>query len=327
MIAPTSPLPNSCSRVRQSPKRSLISAMVDRECPVCRVTYLADPKRLKHGRQTTCSRKCSYARRAKLLNNSVIEPCGVCGTATSRSPAQAAKSKADVPFCSRACHYKARSLGLVSREVTRPYDIPQETRDKMARRLRQQNAERKARGEYGHSEATKEKISATLRKRFRLGGRATGKPRRKHRRSRIRKYPTIKAWRDAQSIAMAKAIAEGRIPRVSKLEGLVGEALKTLGVAALPQHMLRHPNGRIAAVIDFYLPDLNIALEVNGTFWHADPREYPNGPIYASQKRTARKYANKRELLQQRGIRLVEVWETEVRADAVSAVKTILPIG
>ncbi len=35
------------------------------ECPVCNDDYFADPKRLKHGRQTTCSRKCSYRLRGK----------------------------------------------------------------------------------------------------------------------------------------------------------------------------------------------------------------------------------------------------------------------
>src|SRR5699024_11048223 len=33
---------------------------VNRECPVCAVSYEADPVRLRHGRQTTCSRACSY---------------------------------------------------------------------------------------------------------------------------------------------------------------------------------------------------------------------------------------------------------------------------
>ena len=33
-------------------------------CPICDKKYDADPQRLKHGRQTTCSRKCSYKLRS-----------------------------------------------------------------------------------------------------------------------------------------------------------------------------------------------------------------------------------------------------------------------
>lgn len=31
---------------------------VEQKCPVCGVTYFADQARLRHGRQTTCSRTC-----------------------------------------------------------------------------------------------------------------------------------------------------------------------------------------------------------------------------------------------------------------------------
>ena len=41
------------------------SPMIERECPVCKAVYLADPKRLKWGRATTCSRVCSYVLRCK----------------------------------------------------------------------------------------------------------------------------------------------------------------------------------------------------------------------------------------------------------------------
>ncbi len=38
---------------------------VQRCCPICGTSYLAAPYRLKHGRQTTCSRACSYQLRAQ----------------------------------------------------------------------------------------------------------------------------------------------------------------------------------------------------------------------------------------------------------------------
>ncbi len=40
--------------------------LCEQRCPVCGATYLAEPARLRHGRQSTCSRACSYKLRAGL---------------------------------------------------------------------------------------------------------------------------------------------------------------------------------------------------------------------------------------------------------------------
>lgn len=95
--------------------------MEERGCPVCASRYLADPKRLKRGRQTTCSRACSYKRRnLQKVRSAHDKPCPVCGHSVLRS-ASKLKSKHGSVFCSRNCHYKGRSLGLTKRIVTKPY--------------------------------------------------------------------------------------------------------------------------------------------------------------------------------------------------------------
>ena len=38
------------------------------QCPACSKEYEADPGRLKHGRQTSCSRECSYILRGKKMS-------------------------------------------------------------------------------------------------------------------------------------------------------------------------------------------------------------------------------------------------------------------
>jgi len=258
--------------------------MVKRQCPVCGVIYEADPHRLKHGRQTTCSRKCSYSLRTTNRTTSVTGPCGVCGKLVTRPPSRVALSKTNVMLCSSACAYRARSLGLVGREVITPYNIPDEVRQASSIRRRKQNALRKAEGRYACSDETKAKLS----------------------------------------LATAKAIAEGRIPRVSQLELRVGDVLKQLGVRATGQYRLRGDHGRFAAVLDYFLLDSGTAVEVNGTFWHADPREYPSGPVYASQHRTASRYQTKIKLLRDRGIPLIEIWELDFNADPEVAVRSAL---
>ncbi len=101
-----------------------------RTCPVCGVEYQADTKRLKFGRQTTCSRKCSYALRADIRDKSVELVCGVCGEKFTRTPAQVARAKHGI-FCSRECHYAARGLGLTKRVVENPYTYTPESKAAM----------------------------------------------------------------------------------------------------------------------------------------------------------------------------------------------------
>lgn len=126
------------------------------------------------------------------------------------------------------------------------------------------------------------------------------------------------------ALGVAKAIAEGRIPRVSKLEYIVKQELEALGLAFVHQKVFRDEQGRFAALPDFYLPDLNLVLEVNGTFWHADPREFPAGPQHPSQYRTQEKYRNKMRHLAQLGIPVVEVWEADIRVNPRQAVERAL---
>ncbi len=198
-----------------------------------------------------------------------------------RPPSRVARSKTTALLCSSECAYEARSTGLVGREVAGPYDVPEETRQEQADRMRAVNAQRKAEGRYAHTEETKKKLSE----------------------------------------ATTKAIAEGRM---SKAERRVAPVLDKLGVAFEAQHKVRGAGGRYVAVVDYFLPDLNTALEFNGTFWHADPRTYPDGPKHPSQHRTAKKYAEKLQHLADRGIPVVEVWEMDFEADPEHAVRTAL---
>lgn len=261
--------------------------MVERQCPICENSYLADPTRLAHGRQTTCSRKCSYSlRRQPDPLKTMTGPCAVCGRQVTRYKVTRKRSSATGLLCSRKCHYEARSLGIVGRRVTQPYNLSDATRASLAEKRREQNARRKAEGRYGMSEETKAKLSITT----------------------------------------AKAIAEGRIPRVSGLEQRVEKVLHKLGINFLAQHGIRDVQGRYGAVLDFYLPDENIALEVNGTFWHSDPRAYPDGPVKHSQFRVAERYQKKLSFLTNQGVRVVEVWEMDFTADAEGSVRAALGI-
>ncbi len=91
----------------------------NRKCPICGILYFANPDRLKYGRETTCSRQCSYTMRSKNITKSIEISCAVCGKKISRPPSLL---KSKNVFCSKECHYKGRSLGLVSRNIINPYN-------------------------------------------------------------------------------------------------------------------------------------------------------------------------------------------------------------
>ena len=89
---------------------------VERQCPGCGTSYLADEVRLSHGRQTTCSRACSYLIRGEQLQSREEQHCSCCGAAISRTPSQM-KGKHGLQFCSLTCARQMRK-----RTVSKPYN-------------------------------------------------------------------------------------------------------------------------------------------------------------------------------------------------------------
>lgn len=85
--------------------------MINRTCPVCSKIYLADPKRLKWGRQTTCSRECSYILRGQQKQVDATYECFYCKRAFTSKPFQ--KNRTERPFCSQKCYQKARVEKLI----------------------------------------------------------------------------------------------------------------------------------------------------------------------------------------------------------------------
>ena len=85
-----------------------------RICPVCGKEYQANLSRLKHGRQTTCSRECSYKLRGENASNT-LERKRLAKPASSLALSQCKKCGADFKprcstssFCSKTCSVKSR---------------------------------------------------------------------------------------------------------------------------------------------------------------------------------------------------------------------------
>lgn len=112
--------------------------------------------------------------------------------------------------------------------------------------------------------------------------------------------------------------------QVSRLEDVVAEELDRRGIQYMRQLGIKDPiTGKFFACVDFILENGTV-LEVNGTFWHSDPRVYKDGPQYESQKRALERYRKKLKVLERLQIPVIEVWEIDVVENVERAVGTAL---
>ena len=107
----------------------------------------------------------------------------------------------------------------------------------------------------------------------------------------------------------AKGWAAGRFNRRPSTEIKVEDFLKTLSLTSkfTPQFRIDY------FTVDFACPEFKIAIECQGTFFHIDPRVYPNGPICAVQRRNfGRDIAKRKWCVDRMGWVIIELWETEI---------------
>ena len=276
-------------------------------CPVC-------GKKFNKKDNIYCSMECYRKSRH------VVSTCPTCGQ-TFHAPQWLHKK-----FCSRKCYLNRSGVdtalliqeyraGKSTIELSHEHGL---TASAIAMRLHKAGIELRpgwlhlttdknpTKGK-GHTEATKAKLRALA----------------------IQQFSSPEA-RQSASENQIKAMAEGRISCVSGLEDDVAKALDKLGVSYDRQVGIRNPNnGQFYACVDFRLADDKV-LEVNGTYWHADPRVYPDGPEFASQKQTVIKYREKVARLRLFGITVIELWELDFRKapmlSLLDALQTTPPI-
>ncbi len=175
-------------------------------------------------------------------------------------------------FCSRPCRDQAQRIhippeavqdyagGLSLKELSRKYGSSAEH---IRRFLLAHGATLRSRGAHlwteknptrgkGHTEATKVKLRAA----------------------------NLKQFSDPANRALAahnqrRAMIDGKVSCVSGLEDAVAVVLNELEIEYRRQAGIRDPStGRYCACVDFALDEQTV-IEVNGAYWHADPRLYP----------------------------------------------------
>lgn len=106
----------------------------------------------------------------------------------------------------------------------------------------------------------------------------------------------------------------------SKLEeDFAREFLDKLGVEYVYQFEAKD----IKRYYDFYLPQHNLLVEIDGDFWHGNPDKYQEDELKGHQKRAQRvdEYKNKWALLH--GIPLLRIWESDIRKNPSKVMKVL----
>lgn len=105
----------------------------------------------------------------------------------------------------------------------------------------------------------------------------------------------------------------------SKLEKTFANILTLLNINYSQSFYIKE----IKAFYDFYLPDYNILIEVDGDFWHTNPIKYPNGPICKCQTKNSINDEKKNKWATDNGYKLLRFWENDINND-INVVKNIL---
>jgi very-short-patch-repair endonuclease len=79
----------------------------------------------------------------------------------------------------------------------------------------------------------------------------------------------------------------------------------------------------IKAFYDFYLPDYNMLIEVDGDFWHCHPTKYPQAE-YSSQQRNIIRDQEKNQWAQDNGYKLLRFWEDDINNNIKQVKQTLL---
>ena len=106
----------------------------------------------------------------------------------------------------------------------------------------------------------------------------------------------------------------------SKLEDdFAREFLDKVGVEYVYQFEAKD----IGRFFDFYLPKLNLIIEIDGDFWHGNPDKYEKDELRGHQKRAQRVDEYKTKWALMHSIPILRFWESDIRKNP-KKVMTIL---
>ncbi len=123
----------------------------------------------------------------------------------------------------------------------------------------------------------------------------------------MREYWGKEENREKQRKKRVKYLKDYQYNNKTILESRFGDLLESIGVDFILQYTICGFN------FDYYLPKYDLAIEVDGDFYHCNPIKYPNGPIYETQKTTIKNDEKKNKICEgSNGLTLLRFWESDI---------------
>lgn len=134
----------------------------------------------------------------------------------------------------------------------------------------------------------------------------------------VHKIKDKEKWRENCRVAFANQKTFDYVS--SSLEITIGKVLKLLGIQFITQFNVGN------YFYDFYLPLEKIIIEVNGTYWHCDPRTYQENYYNQRSEKTAKETwecdEKKKMLAENNGFVVKYIWEKEIKIKTIDELKS-----
>lgn len=138
------------------------------------------------------------------------------------------------------------------------------------------------------------------------------------------------ATRTAISEVKKRQYAEGTIRfrryKISAPERVFHQFLQDQGIPFHPQH---HIPG-VPYLYDIFIPHLNLLIEYQGDYWHANPAKYPSGTMLTIQNvgpvlvdNIWARDAAKKKAAEDRGFQVVWIWETDYKKAGLQVLEVL----
>lgn len=111
----------------------------------------------------------------------------------------------------------------------------------------------------------------------------------------------------------------GRKHYTSKLEDKFEEILKIINIKYQKIFFAKS----IKAFYNFYLPNFNLIIEVDGDFFHSNPKFYPDGPIYKTQIQNNLRDQEKNKWASDNNYKLLRFWEYDINNNISQVIETL----
>jgi very-short-patch-repair endonuclease len=140
----------------------------------------------------------------------------------------------------------------------------------------------------------------------------------KKRLEKLKDYKHSEETKNKLSEITAKRYSDGTFKRETSIHIKVREFLNEIPLKCLFEEEYH----LVYFSLDFAFPEFKIAIECQGTYFHIDPRFYPNGPSGKIQKRNFGRDKSKKKFLDKKGWTMIELWETEINNEEFKNILT-----